>query len=573
MRNRTVRIATTAAALLLAWTGSAQADALEQLVRPLAQPVVAGGAAVGVGVAVIRAGQPPRFFTYGDAALAATGNRPFSPDTLFQIGSVTKVFTTNLLGQAVADGRLRLHQPLSSFRRQLGPLQPLTSQVTLAELGAFTGGMGDLAPICGATPTPGCLPSPRPVPADYSAQAFAAFFRASLPTNYQLAPPQPVAALPAPYYYSDFSTGMIGLLLGGASGDRLSNTALRDWYRELDRRLLRPLGMRHTFLHLRAGATNVAKGYETALADAQVANGRIVEITLSSAGGLYDEVPPVRIRGGGGGGAAATASVTEGGISAITLDSGGNGYTAPASVIFTGAGATTEAKAVARIEHGRVAAIAVLAGGTGYLRAPQVTIVGGRSADGRDATATARIANGQVVHVQVDTPGEGYLRPLSVAIAPGGAAQNPIPIWGPAGALSSTLRDMARFATAALGQKEVGGRKVPRAVTAGFKIAQRAYACALGAPALATCPAIQTRSGLAWEVEPADPANGQPAILAKNGGIDGFSTELMLMPTEGLAVVAFVNTRSFARTTGQPERPAIPIARNIIQALFRAPPG
>ena len=242
MRNGTVEIATTAAALLLAWTGSAQADALEQLVRPLAQPVVASGAAVGVGVAVVRAGQPPRFFTYGDAALAATGNRPFTPDTLFQIGSVTKVFTTNLLGQAVADGRLRLRQPLSSFRRQLGPLQPLTGQVTLAELGAFTGGMADLAPICDAAPVPGCLPSPRPVPADYSAQAFAAFFRASLPSNYQLAPPQPVAALPAPYYYSDFSTGLIGLLLGGASGERLSNTALRGWYRELDLRLLRPLG-------------------------------------------------------------------------------------------------------------------------------------------------------------------------------------------------------------------------------------------------------------------------------------------------------------------------------------------
>jgi CubicO group peptidase (beta-lactamase class C family) len=473
----------------------------------------------------------------------------------------------------VVDGRLRLRQPLSSFRRQLGPLQPLTGQVTLAELGAFTGGMADLAPICDAIPAPGCLPSPRPVPADYSARAFAAFFRASLPTNYQLAPPQPVAALPAPYYYSDFSTGMIGLLLGGASGDRLSNTALRDWYRELDLRLLRPLGMRHTFLHLRAGATNVAKGYETALADAKLANGRIVDITLSSAGGLYDEVPLVRIQGGGGGGATATASVTEGRVSGITLASGGGGYTAPATVIFTGAGATTEAKAVARIEHGRVAAIAVLAGGAGYFRAPLVTIVSGRLASGSAATATAQIANGQVVHVQVDTPGKDYLPPLGVVVAPGGAAQNPIPIWGPAGALSSTLRDMARFATAALGRKEVEGRKVPRAVTAGFKIAQRAYACAVGAPALATCPAIQTRSGLAWEVEPADPANGQPAILAKNGGIDGFSTELMLMPTEGLAVVAFVNTRSIVRTTGQPERPAIPIARNILQALFRAPSG
>ena len=572
MRRTGARLAGALGCLLLA-AGPVRADRLERLVRPLAAPLVTSGAAVGVGVAVVRTGHRPRFFTYGAAALEPRGPRPFTPDTLFQIGSVTKVFTTNLLGQAVRDGRLRLDRPLAAFQRRIGPLQPAMARVTLAQLGSFTGGIADLAPLCARDAVPGCLPSARPTPGDYPARAFAAFFRGSVPLDYQVTPPVPVAALPAPYFYSDFSTGLIGLLLGSSPDERLSNGALRGWYAELDRRLLRPLGLRRTFLHLPPETRDVAEGYEPALAAAQVVDGRIAGIAVTSGGGLYLDAPEVRIRGGGGTGATATARIAGGAVAAIAVGSGGSGYTAPARVIFSGAGATTEATAVARIEGGKVAAVAVLAGGAGYFKLPQVTITGGRSATGADATATAVIANGKVVAVRVASPGSGYVPPLRVAVAPGGAVANAIPIWGPAGALSSTLRDMARFAAAALGRDEVEGRRVPRRITEGFAVAQRAYACAAGAPALATCPSFQTRSGLAWEVDPADPGAGQPEILAKNGGIDGFSTELLVVPSRGLAVVAFVNARSVERATGQPERPSVPVARNILQALLDAAPG
>ena len=175
MRRTGATLAAVLGCLLLA-AGSARADGLERLVRLLAAPLVTSGAAVGVGVAVVRTGHRPRFFTYGAAALAPTGPRPFTPDTLFQIGSVTKVFTTNLLGQAVRAGRLRLDRPLAAFQRRLGPLQPAMARVTLAQLGSFTGGMADLAPLCLQEAVPGCLPSPRPTPGDYPGQAFAAFF-------------------------------------------------------------------------------------------------------------------------------------------------------------------------------------------------------------------------------------------------------------------------------------------------------------------------------------------------------------------------------------------------------------
>jgi CubicO group peptidase (beta-lactamase class C family) len=57
------------------------------------------------------------FFSFG---LARYGARPgageqFSPDTLFQIGSVTKIFTTNLLGQIVSQQPSFLTGQLSQF--------------------------------------------------------------------------------------------------------------------------------------------------------------------------------------------------------------------------------------------------------------------------------------------------------------------------------------------------------------------------------------------------------------------------------------------------------------------------
>ena len=88
-------------------------------------------------------------------------------------------------------------------------------------------------------------------------------------------------------------------------------------------------------------------------------------------------------------------------------------------------------------------------------------------------------------------------------------------------------------------------------------------------PSLAQCPWYQERSALAWAVQPADPSAGVPAIVFKDGGVAGSSTEVALMPQAGLGVVVFVNSRSFDRATGMPERPAVPIARNILYALFQ----
>lgn len=264
--------------------GAAQSTAalIRRIAKTYAQNAVANGASVGIEVGVVYGNEAPQFAAAGDA-ISGGRRRGFTPNSIFQIGSVSKVFTTNLLGQRVAGGSLNLDAPLSSFSSEIGTLEPLTGEVTLEELGDFTGGFPSYAEICGAPRVPGCLPSARPPISDYSAQDMAAFFRTAQPMNFFTDPPELVDALPAPYNYSDFSIGLMGLLIGAAPGGALSNAALTGWFSDVQSDILQPLGMKSTFLYGATGAM-VADGYVPALASVTVSGGRSAIFRLSVPG-------------------------------------------------------------------------------------------------------------------------------------------------------------------------------------------------------------------------------------------------------------------------------------------------
>ena len=252
------------------------------------------------------------------------------------------------------------------------------------------------------------------------------------------------------------------------------------------------------------------------------------------------------------------------------MQSGGSGYVPPPTVTLSGGDPKKAAIAEVVVSRGRVVGINLLDGGSGYSGAPKVVIGGGRHpSKGRDATATAHNANGRVIFVSVDDSGDGYEQPIAVIIEPGGALHSPIPIWAPAGALTSTIADMVNFASAALGQTKVAGRNVPPSITAGFDIAETTYACE-GAVPSPPCEKGVLQSGLAWGIEPADVNNGVPAVVFKNGGLTGFSTQVDLIRDLNLAVVVFVNTKQAGADTGEEEEGALApiIARNILFALF-----
>lgn len=555
-----------------AGTSAAQTVATKDIVGAYAKAAIQNGQAIGVGVAVIHGHAVPKLFTFGNSFVGsgATPSRLFQSSDLFQIASVTKVFTTNLLGQAVRKNRVSLDDPLSHYTAQLGTLEPLTRQVTLKELADFTGGIDDLAPLCTQDPVPGCLPSGRPDISHYSAGDFVRFFRHTVPYDFTQSSPVPAAEVPAPYSYSNYGVGLLGLLLASRDG-KLSNGDLKRWFDKVQDEILTPLGMNDTYLNVPTEqAPRLAGGYQQALARAQVANGQVSSITLSDTGANYTQAPAIHIRGGGGTGARATATLSGHKVGSVTLTRGGSGYLTPAKITLTNGGSTATASAQIIVDHGQVVVIAMNAGGAGYVRAPTVTITGGRAESGRDATATAQIVNGRVAYLTIVDPGDGYVTPLSVVIDPGNAATNAIPIWAPAGALTTTLTDLGAFTRAALLAQQPGSL-VPRAVAQGFAIAETPYACGVGSdPDLSACPAGAMQSGLSWAVQPADDLNGIPAVISKDGSLPGFSTFIVLMPTEKIAVAVMVNSRSPQTVSGTVPAAAATLANNILYTMFAA---
>jgi len=538
------------------------ADAIARIMETFARPAVDRGAAVGIAVGVTFRGRPPQFFSYGIATVA--DRTVVAPDTIFEMGSVTKSFTTALLGDAVLAGRLKLNLPLSRLETLLGTMKPSTRAVTLMNLGDFTAGFPSTPPVC-PTPTPplppGCTPNFRPTITEYGAQDLLDYFRS-------VSAPR----MPGPYFYSDISTGLIGLILGSNPNAPMGDDAVAGWLDLLHERIVGPLRMTDTFLYDQDASPSqrarLAGGYSTPSVTATASNGGLV-ISGFNGGYNYSSAPAATVIGGGGSGATVETAIDDTGtIVSIEVTNSGQGYVAPAQVIF-GGDPTTPAQARAIVSNGQVIGITVLYGGAGYSpkHPPTVTLVGGTSGpDARPAVlAPATVSNGGVDFVRVIDGGASYVSPIAVIVTPGNPNVNAVPIWAPAGALKSSTRDMMSFAEAALGHAEVNGVQVDSRLRSAFRLAQRGYVCEFGDQR----PCILL-AGLAWTRNPA--SGGMPAVVAKNGGLNGFTTNIRLVPSLDLGVVVFANTDQTQgiEQNGNPQPGAELVADNIMYAIARS---
>jgi beta-lactamase class C len=106
---------------------------VERHVRDLLPSHGTGGAAVAV-----RIDGRTLFFNYGYADRAA--NRPVTPDALFNLGSVAKVFDATLLTLAVQRGELALEDPVARYVTELQRGDDIR-RVTLGQLASFTSGL------------------------------------------------------------------------------------------------------------------------------------------------------------------------------------------------------------------------------------------------------------------------------------------------------------------------------------------------------------------------------------------------------------------------------------------------
>lgn len=113
----------------------ASKSTLKASVDAVIQPLMKDQDIPGMAVAVLVDGKA-HYFSYGVASKA--DKQPVTPNTLFEIGSISKTFTATLAGYAVAKGKLSLSTNASHYVPQLHG--SAFDNISVLELGTYTAG-------------------------------------------------------------------------------------------------------------------------------------------------------------------------------------------------------------------------------------------------------------------------------------------------------------------------------------------------------------------------------------------------------------------------------------------------
>jgi len=178
---------------------------------------------VGIVVGVIN-DQGSRVIGYG--RLNQESDRKPDGDTVFEIGSVTKVFTAILLADMVERGELRLDDPISKFLPQSVKVPTRNGkEITLLDLATHTSGL----PRMPNNFAPKDLNNPY---ADYTVEQMYAFL-----SNHTL-----TRDIGAKYEYSNYGAGLLGHILALKAG--------MDYETLVKTRICDPLKMNSTRIQL-----------------------------------------------------------------------------------------------------------------------------------------------------------------------------------------------------------------------------------------------------------------------------------------------------------------------------------
>ena len=193
---------------------------VRQIVDGYMKPFLAKRKIPGAIVGVSIKGQE-YFFPYGKAT---DSGEPFKPDTLVEIGSCTKVFTTTLFALALTRNQMGANTPAQKYMPGGFKLQPGAKMMTPLELADFTSGLPD---------DPTDLPKgplwKRNIE-HYTTKHFLTWV-----SNWT-----PETKLPAPYLYSNAGIGLLGYLIAQATGEL--------WEQQLNAEITTPLSMADTLL-------------------------------------------------------------------------------------------------------------------------------------------------------------------------------------------------------------------------------------------------------------------------------------------------------------------------------------
>jgi D-alanyl-D-alanine-carboxypeptidase/D-alanyl-D-alanine-endopeptidase len=178
---------------------------------------------VGIVVGVIDA-KGRRVVSYG--SLEKGDKRPLDGDTLFEIGSITKVFTALLLADMVQRGEVKLDDPISKYVPNTAKIpQRDGQQITLVDLATHTSGL----PRMPANFRPKDPANPY---IDYTDEQLYAFL-----SSYEL-----IRDVGVKFEYSNLGFGLLGQGLAHRAGSTYETL--------VETRICAPLGMKSTWITL-----------------------------------------------------------------------------------------------------------------------------------------------------------------------------------------------------------------------------------------------------------------------------------------------------------------------------------
>lgn len=196
--------------------------AFGQSIDDLVRERVEAGETPAMVVAVYQDGKT-KYYTHGYADVAS--KRPADSKTLFEIGSITKTFTTTAISQQAQEGKIKLTDPIQgSLPAEVKVPVRSEKSITFEDLASARSGLprlpSNLAPADGTNPY-----------LDYTEDKLYAFLN-----DYQL-----TRDIGSQYEYSNLGMGLLGVLVG-----RIDNRPYRE---SIEQRILKPLGMKNTFLN------------------------------------------------------------------------------------------------------------------------------------------------------------------------------------------------------------------------------------------------------------------------------------------------------------------------------------
>lgn len=209
------------ACLTVAWVGAETQD-LKSRVDAHAAPLIEDGVAVGFVVGVVQRDQTEIFF-YGETE-RGSGKLP-AADTVYEIGSITKVFTGALLADLVQRQMVRLEDPIQQHVPESVTVPVKEDEpITLRQLATHTSGLPRLPDNLDPS-------DPRNPYADCSEERMFTFLK-----SHQL------RRKPGEFEYSNYGMGLLGTLLARRAGCTYEELLVE--------RICEPLGMHDTRITL-----------------------------------------------------------------------------------------------------------------------------------------------------------------------------------------------------------------------------------------------------------------------------------------------------------------------------------